>query len=233
MLKLSSLIDKAIYDYNMLEENDRILIGASGGKDSTALIEYFSSRTKRRDCNFSYLALHIQNDFSPPLPESILNLFNEWQVPFKSIDVDVLGRLKEGRKMNCWWCSLQRRGELNRFAIENGFNKIALGHHLDDVLETLLMNMLEKAELATMPPRLKYNKYPVTIIRPLYYASVETIIEHAKQMGYYGYTCTCDYQNNSGRKNARSLLEKLSEGNRSKKEKMLLSLKNIKTEYLP
>lgn len=181
MLKLSSLIDKAIFDYNMIEPGDKILIGASGGKDSTALIEYFSNRVKRKSCNFSYLALHIQNDFSPPLPKSILDLFSSWNVPFKSIDVDVLARLKPGRKMNCWWCSLQRRGELNEYAIKNGFNKIALGHHLDDVLETLLMNMLEKAELATMPPRLKYNKYPVTIIRPLYYASVQTIVEHAKK----------------------------------------------------
>ena len=95
--------------------------------------------------------------------------------------------------MNGWWCSTQRRTELLRYAMANGYNKIALGHHMDDILETLLMNMIGRGELATMPPRLKYDKYPITIIRPLCFVTEARLIEHAKAGGYSGFTCTCNY----------------------------------------
>jgi len=231
--KLSSLIDKAVFDYNMIEDGDRILVGASGGKDSTALIEYFAQRAKRPHCNYEWKALTIQSDFAPPFPSGIRALFSAWNVPYESVDADVLARLKPGRKMNCWWCSTQRRTELLNYAVANGYNKLALGHHLDDILETLLMNMLFKGELSAMPPKLVYDKYPVTILRPLCYVSVDTIIEHAKQCGYYGWTCTCSYQDNSGRKEARKLLQDLTGGESAKKERLFASLKNIQTRYLP
>lgn len=231
--KISSLIDKACFDYSLIENGDKILIGASGGKDSTALIEYFSQRSKRPDCNFEYKALFIKSDFAPEFPKGIINLFNDWNVPFETINVNITERVKDGQKMSCYWCSTQRRTELLNYAIKNGYNKIALGHHMDDMLETLLMNMLNKGELSTMPPKLKYDNFPVTIIRPLCYISENRLIEHAEQNGSSGFTCTCNYQDNSTRKEARKLLEQLTEGNLSKKEKLFASLKNVQKEYLP
>lgn len=230
---LYSLIDKVIFDYDLIKKGDRILIGASGGKDSTALIEYFANRKKRPDADFEFTALNIQTEFGGALPEDIVKLFKEWNVDLKVIEIDVQERLKEGRKMNCYWCSTQRRTELNRYAMANGYNKIALGHHLDDVLETLLMNALQKGELGTMIPSLTYEKYPVTVIRPLYYAPEEVIIEHAKQRGYYGYTCTCNFQDNSTRKAAREKIRIITDGDAVLKHHLLDALKNIKTEYLP
>ena len=232
--KLFSIIDKAVYDYKMIEPGDKILIGASGGKDSTALVEYFANRAKRKDADFSFTAIHIETDFeactmSPRLREQM----REWNVETLNYFVDVENRVKEGFKMSCYWCSQQRRNELVHFAVKNGYNKIALGHHLDDILETLLMNMLNKAELATMPPVFHYQKYPLTIIRPLCYADVEMIKEHAKNAGYIATTCTCSYQDNSGRKDARSRLEALTQGSRDAKEKMFNALRNINREYLP
>ena len=147
--------------------------------------------------------------------------------------VNVLERVKPGQKMSCWWCSTQRRTELLNYAIANGYNKIALGHHMDDILETLLMNMLNKGELASMPPRLKYDNFPVTVIRPLCYVSEERLIEEAKAGGYAGYTCTCDYQDNSGRKEARAKLEALTDGDEAKKERLFASMRNIQPLYLP
>lgn len=228
-----SLIDKAIFDYKLIEKDDRILVGASGGKDSTVLIKYLSNRTKRPDCNFEYKAINIQSDFAPPFPEKIKIFFEEWQVPFETIKVNVLERVKEGQKMNCWWCSTQRRTELLNYAIKNGYNKIALGHHLDDVLVTLLMNMLDKAELSTMIAKLKYDKYPVTIIRPLYYVFEDRIIDYAREKDFLGFTCTCNYQENSQRKNARQKLEQLTDGSLTQKQHLFNSLKNIFPEYLP
>ncbi|WP_338370989.1 tRNA 2-thiocytidine biosynthesis TtcA family protein [Treponema bryantii] len=231
--KLSSLIDKACFDYNLIEKGDRILIGASGGKDSTALIEYFANRAKRPECGFEYKALFIKSDFAPEFPEGIMAKFREWNVPFESINVNVLERVKPGQKMSCWWCSTQRRSELLSYALDNDYNKIALGHHMDDILETLLMNMLNKGELAAMPPRLKYDKFPVSVVRPLCYVSEERLIEHAKEEGYAGFTCTCNYQDNSDRKEARRKLEELTEGSQSKKERLFASLRNIQPLYLP
>ena len=231
--RLSSLIDKAVFDYNLIEKGDRILIGASGGKDSTALIKYFSYRVRRPDCNFEYKAFFIKSDFAPEFPEGIMAKFREWDVPFEQLNVNVLERVKAGQKMSCWWCSTQRRTELLNYAIANGYNKIALGHHMDDILETLIMNMLNKGELASMPPRLKYDNFPVTVIRPLAYVSEARLIEEAKAGGYWGYTCTCDYQDNSGRKEARAKLESLTDGDEAKKERLFASMRNIQPLYLP
>ncbi len=231
--KLSSLIDKACFDYKLIEKGDRILIGASGGKDSTALIKYFADRSLRPDCGFEYKALFIKSDFAPDFPAGIRDLFVQWGVPFEELDVNVLERVKPGQKMSCWWCSTQRRTELLNYALANSYNKIALGHHMDDLLETLLMNMLNKGELASMPPCLQYDKFPVTIIRPLVYVSEERLIEEAENGGYAGFTCTCTYQDNSERKESRRKLEELTGGDQAKKERLFASLRNIQPLYLP
>lgn len=228
-----SLIDKAVFDYSLINDNDRILVAASGGKDSTVLVEYFANRLRRPNCNFSLEAVHIETEITKPVNEELNALFSKWNIGVKNVKVDVLGRLKEGHKMSCYWCSTQRRTELLNYAVKNGFNKIALGHHMDDILETLLMNMLEKAELTTMPPLLQYDKYPVSIIRPLCYVQEELIISHAKESGYICSTCTCDYQMDSFRKQTRTRLEMLTEGDPVKKEHLFKSLMNIDKRYLP
>ncbi len=230
---LFRMIDKAVIDYKMIEDGDKILIGASGGKDSTALVEYFANRKKRKNVNFDFTALHIQSEITAPINPDLDKLFKSWGVECESMYVDVIGRLKENRTMNCWWCSTQRRKELLHYAIDNGYTKLALGHHLDDILETLLMNMLTKCELAAMPPRLRYENYPLTIIRPLCYADVNQIIKHGNEQGYISTTCTCEYQENSGRKEARSRLELLTDGDIRLKRHLFDSLRHIKKEYLP
>ena len=231
--KIFSLIDKAIYDYEMIPSGSKILVGASGGKDSTLLIEYFANRMRRRSEHFSFTALHIKTDFADEFSPELKKLFEVWGVNLEVLEVNTLERLKPGRKMNCFWCSMQRRKELNEYAAKNGFTHLALGHHLDDVLETLLMNMLNKGTLETMPPALKYQKFPVTVIRPLYYVPVSEIVEHAECSGWKSQTCTCSYQENSGRKDARRRLDLLTAGDNSQKKRLLLSLKNIRQDYLP
>lgn len=230
---LYSLIDKAVFDYGMICPGDRILVGASGGKDSTALACYLSERSRRPSSDFTFAALNIKADFAPPLPPEIAAFFREHDIPLVSVDVDTLARLKPGFRMNCWWCSTQRRTELLNYAVANGFNKIALGHHLDDILETLLMNMLNKGTIATMPPEFSYRKYPVTIIRPLCYASERTVIDFAQERGFGRHTCTCSYQDNSGRKEARRILEVMTGGDDGRKQLLFRSMRNIKPEYLP
>lgn len=246
--KIFSLIDKAVFDYDMLDSalpgGAKILLGASGGKDSTLLAEYFSNRLKRFSIHknshgkssvipFSVQALYIQTDFASPFNPELKKKFDEWQIPLETLKVNTLARLHGGHKMSCYWCSNQRRKELLSYALRNGFDTVVLGHHIDDVLETLLMNMMEKSRLETMPPVLKYQKYPIKLVRPLYYVPVDEIIRHADSQGWRKQTCTCAYQDNSGRKDARKRLELLTGGDYAKKFHILNSLKNIDSDYLP
>ncbi|NLM01578.1 MAG: tRNA 2-thiocytidine biosynthesis protein TtcA [Treponema sp.] len=231
--KIFRIIDKIVFDYSLIEDGDKILIGASGGKDSTVLIEYFAKRKKQNRDNFEFLALYVESGLGEVFNEELKAMIESWDVKIQTVNANVITRLKPNKKMNCWWCTTQRRTELKNYAVKNGFNKIALGHHLDDVLETLLMNALQKGELSTMTPKFKYEKYPVTIIRPLSLVDEKTIIAHAKENGYKNMTCTCTYQNNSSRKEARCRLQNLTDDNYKQKRRLFDALKNIKTEYLP
>lgn len=231
--KIFSIIDKAVYDYGMIKDGARILVGASGGKDSTAMLEYLANRMHRTSSNFSVTALYIKTDFGPDFNPELRKMIEGWGIKFETLFVNTLERVKPGFKMSCYWCSNQRRKELIHYALDNGFDYLALGHHRDDVLETLLMNMINAGKLQTMPPVLQYEKYPLKIIRPLYYVPVSEIISHAKESGWKQMTCTCTYQDNSGRKKARSRLEALTEGDEAAKKRILMSLKHIDFNYLP
>src|SRR5512137_1795551 len=162
----------------MIEEGDRILVAVSGGKDSTALAYDLAAKRRWWPVSYEIRAVHVATDFCSCCYESALfGLLRSWGVESVSIDVPVIGRLKPGRSMNCYWCSTQRRTELIRYAMAEGFNKIALGHHLDDVVETLVMNMLYKGQISGMLPVLSYSKYPLSIIRPLALCEERQIID--------------------------------------------------------
>jgi len=154
-------------------------------------------------------------------------------VPLVVKDVAVEGRLKPGRRMNCYWCSTQRRTELIRYAMAEGFTAVALGHHLDDVLETLFMNMMRKGELSTMPPVVEYRKYPLRIIRPLYLVEEKQVVELATKLGFVASTCTCGYNDHSERDRTRERIEALTGGSSDVKRNILESLRHVNAEYLP
>lgn len=225
--KIASLIDKAIFDYKMISDGDAILIGASGGKDSTALVEYFSNRAKRKNERVRYKAIFVQSDFATPFPRELEKKFSDWNVDFEKINVDVLARLKAGKKMNCWWCSTQRRSALLEYAVKNHFNKLALAHHLDDTLETLFMNMLSKAELSTMLPFFAYEKYPLALIRPLVYVSLKQLQNYAIEKKWASLTCTCNYQENSDRKKARDIVRYITNDNDDARMKIFHAVEQV------
>ncbi|MBU0936578.1 MAG: tRNA 2-thiocytidine biosynthesis TtcA family protein [Spirochaetes bacterium] len=181
---IDGLVVKALKTWNMVQRGERILIGASGGKDSAILAYDLAKKKRQGRLNAELLALHVRNDFAPhALSPRLRSLYDQWGIPLATIDVAVEGRLKPGRQMNCYWCSTQRRTELIRYALEHEFTAVALGHHLDDVLETLFMNMMDKAQLSTMPPLLHYNKYPLKIIRPLYLVEEDQLLQFGRQLG--------------------------------------------------
>ena len=193
--RVNKKITKAIHDFNLIEDGDRVLIATSGGKDSSVLLMELAARLGKFGPKCELAAIHIQSDFADKAPREFLQRMAEEypQVPFYFKDVAVEARLKEGRKLNCYWCSTQRRTELIKFASENNFNKIALGHHMDDIVETLLMNMLYKGEFSGMPPMVPYEKYPCSIIRPLCYCEESEIIAYAEDADIRKFTCTCEF----------------------------------------
>ncbi len=237
LTNIEKLIAKAIKDYSLIEEGDRILLGASGGKDSTVLAWALSRRKIWQNPNFELEALRIAGDvkgggMNAAETEAIESQFDEWNIPLHTVHVSIMGSVKEGHSMNCYWCSTIRRSELIDYAIKNGFNKIALGHHLDDILTTLLMNMTKKGETATMIPKLKYKKYPLTIIRPLALVMEQSIRDFVSSMGWKTGSCSCDYGSDGERKRYQKKLDDLTDGKEESKRLLFASMSNLRQEYL-
>jgi tRNA 2-thiocytidine biosynthesis protein TtcA len=230
---VQKLTVKAVMERELIREGDRILIAASGGKDSTVLAWALSSIRPALKINYELAALHISTDFCACCKKPVLSQrLDEWGIPFTDLFVPVIGRLKEGEKMNCYWCSTQRRTELLQFAIENNFNRIALGHHLDDIIETFFMNLCAKGEISAMPVLLKYRKYPVSLIRPLAYLEERQIIECAAVQNILKAACTCPYGVNSKRRDIRQRIAAFTGGSGAVKRRILKALSSGERDLL-
>ena len=235
---VKKLTVKAVLEKKLICEGDRILIAVSGGKDSTILAWALEAIRPALKINYKLAALHISTDFCTCCKKNALSLqLEEWGIPFTDLFVPVIGRLKKGKKMNCYWCSTQRRTELIKYAMENGFNKIALGHHLDDIIETFFMNLCTKGEINTMPTLLQYQKFPVSIIRPLAYLEEKQIIACTKAMPAcsqeFKWTpgiCTCPYGTNSERIDMRQRIAEFTGGSGAVKRRILMALSKLKSK---
>ncbi len=218
----------------MIEDGDRILVAVSGGKDSMTLVHHLNKKAGSRfHINFDIHAVHVKTDFDNSADKSGFEQFlKDREIPYTIIDVPVLGRLKPHKKMNCYWCSSQRRMELMKFASEQGYNKIALGHHMDDILETFFMNMSYKGELSTMLPVLKYDNYPQTIIRPLALVKESEIINYADKSGLSKITCTCNFDTQSKRKDMRAVINFMAEEDESIRDNIYKALGNPIPRYM-
>jgi tRNA 2-thiocytidine biosynthesis protein TtcA len=210
---VKKLVVKIIMEKKLVSEGDRILVAVSGGKDSSVLSWALSSVRPALKINYELSALHISTDFCACCKKSVLSQrLEEWGIPFTDLFVPVIGRLKEGEKMNCYWCSTQRRTELLKYDVENGCNKIALGHHMDDIIETFFMNLCSKGTFLAMPVLLKYRKYPVSLIRPLALLEEKQVIACAGEQNILKNACTCPYGQNSKRRDMRKRIAEFTGG---------------------
>jgi len=242
--KLTKKFHKACADYGLIADGDHILIGLSGGKDSLALTELLGRRAKIYKPRFRVTALHVrvkERDYHTDL--SYLERFCAEagvELLVRDVAIDEPEELRitnyelRTKEANpCFLCSWYRRKTLFNVAQELGCNKIAFGHHRDDVIETLLMNLIYQGAFATMPPILQLDKMPLQIIRPLCLIDEADIIAYAEMRRYEKQARLCPFEHVSSREKVKGLLAQINALNPEAKDSIYGALTNIKSDYLP
>ena len=207
---LISSTGKAIGDYNMIEDGDTVLVCMSGGKDSHAMLMILLALQERAPIDFKLIAMNLDQK-QPGFPAEILPAYLEkLGVEYKIVEADTYSIVKEKipeGKTTCSLCSRLRRGVIYRTAKELGATKIALGHHRDDIVETLFLNLFFGAKMKAMPPKLATNDKQNIVIRPLAYCSEKDIAAYARQMGFPIIPCDlCGSQENLQRQKVKDML---------------------------
>lgn len=210
--RLQRRFRKALRDYRLIEDGDKILVGLSGGKDSLCLLEFLARQSKVYQPHFTVEALHVRME----------NIQYETDTTYLQQFCDTLGvplhiittRFEPSdTKPACFLCSWQRRKQLFNLAQELGCNKIALGHHQDDLIHTTLMNLTFQGQFSTMPAYLQMEKMPLAIIRPLCLCEEPDIKAYAEQQGYEKQLKTCPYEHDTNRTTANELFKRMQEMN--------------------
>jgi tRNA 2-thiocytidine biosynthesis protein TtcA len=232
--RINSRIGRAIHDYGLIEDGDKVLVAVSGGKDSLTLITLLKEIQGWAPIKFELVVAHVISDFqkdSEKHADSLAKIFEEMGLEYKFRRIEVAD---EEMKTTCFWCSWNRRKALFKLADELGCEKVALGHHKDDIVETMLMNMLYNGEISAMNPRQELFDGKLTVIRPLCYVEEKMIVEYADEKNFTKYTCTCPFAKQSRRKFIKDFIRS-AEKNTPRiniKTNVFKSISRIKADYL-
>ena len=234
--RLRREVSNAIRDFDMISENDRVMVCLSGGKDSYTMLDILLELKLRAPVSFSLTAVNLDQK-QPGFPEHILPEYLEsLQVPYHILEVDtysVVTDVIEPGKTMCGLCSRLRRGVLYSFARENGFNKIALGHHREDIIETLFLNMFHGGKLKAMPPKLKSDDGANVVIRPLAYCREAEIEKYANLRGFPIIPCNlCGSQDNLQRVKIKAMLKQWQHEFPGRVENIFRSMQNVAPSQL-
>ena len=234
-IRLTKRFHKACADYGLIADGDHILVGLSGGKDSLALVELLGKRAQVYVPRFKVTAVHVrvkERDYHSDL--SYLEDFcARVRVPFVVRDTEIIEKQETKEKHPCFLCSWYRRKALFDVAQELGCNKIAFGHHKDDLVETLLMNLIFQGSVATIPPLLQMEKMPIEMIRPLCLIDERDIQQYAELSGYEKQMKLCPLEKESNRAEVKQLLTQLEALNPNVRDSIWGAMENIKSDYLP
>jgi tRNA 2-thiocytidine biosynthesis protein TtcA len=234
--KIRGCVGKAVADYNMIEAGDVIMACASGGKDSHVMIDVLLHLQKTAPIDFKVVVVNLDQK-QPDFPAHILpDYFENLGVPYYIIDKDtfsvVKAKIPEG-KTTCGLCSRLRRGTLYAFAEKIGATKIALGHHMDDIVETLFLSMFFNGKLKGMPPKLLSDDQRNIVIRPLSYCREKDLQHYANIKAYPIIPCNlCGSQENLQRQNIKAMLNQWDTQSPGRVENVFNSLKEIAPSQL-
>lgn len=234
--RLRRNVGNAIADYNMIEESDVVMACMSGGKDSFVMLDILLSLQKVAPIKFKVVAVNLDQK-QPGFPQHILpEYFANLNIPYYIVAKDTYSVVKEKipeGKTTCGLCSRLRRGTLYSFAEKIGATKIALGHHLDDIVETLLLNIFHGARMKAMPPKLRSDDGRNVVIRPLTYCREKDLIKYSQQKRFPIIPCNlCGSQENLQRQAIKAMLVEWDKKDAGRVESVFKSMQNISLSQL-
>lgn len=234
--KLERNVGEAIGDYNMISDGDTVLVCVSGGKDSYSLLSILLALRERAPIDFRIVAMNLDQK-QPGFPDHVLpDYFRSIGVEYRIVTEDTYSIVKDkipAGKTTCSLCSRLRRGIIYRTAKEIGATRIALGHHRDDILETLFLNLFFGGKIKAMPPKLVSDDGNHVVIRPLAYCTENDITRFARTMGYPIIPCNlCGSQENAQRKHIKAMLQGWAREHPGRIESLATALKNVVPSHL-
>jgi tRNA 2-thiocytidine biosynthesis protein TtcA len=234
--RLLRKVAKVSKDFGLLEDGDKVMVCVSGGKDSYAMLSLLQKLETYAPVDFSIVAVNLDQG-QPGFPKDVLPRYLEAEgVDYRIVEQNtysiVMDKVPEG-KTYCSLCSRLRRGILYDTAVELGATKIALGHHRDDIIETLLLNILYSGQLKSMPPKLHSDDGRNIVIRPLAYCTERDLMTYARQKAYPIIPCDlCGSQENLKRQKVKALIQSLTEENERVPGNLFASLRNVRPSHL-
>lgn len=223
---------RAIERYGFLAKNSRVLIGVSGGVDSSVLLLLLSEYDRRFSQKWQIHACHVDAIFSQENTEFVKKLLTDNKIPHTIVKKNIIEKIK-GTKNRCYPCSRERRKTLLEVADRKGISQIALAHHTQDAVETLLLNMIYNGELSTLTPNQSVIQGRFSFVRPLYYLSKNQIENLAEVSGLPRRRTTCPYYRDSKREMIRNFLETIKEKNPDVYKNIFRAMFHLKNAYLP
>ncbi len=227
---------KAVNDFNLIEDGDRIAVGVSGGKDSLLLCKLFQELKRDKSKNFEVAFISMNPGFEALDIDQFKKNLEILNIPCEIFDSNVWQiAFKEDPESPCFLCAKMRRGVLYKKVEELGFNKLALGHHFDDIVETALINMFYAGTIKTMIPKVPSTSGKLAVIRPMAYVKESDIISFTARNGIKAMGCGCPVESgktDSKRKEIKNLLKNLEAENPNIKQSIFNSLKNVNIDYV-
>ncbi len=232
LIEVSKKTGKAIIDFDMISEGDRIAVAVSGGKDSLSLMHVLRHRQRISPVPFTFTAVHIDFGISDFNPQVLVDYLEKHNFDCRVESVDWL-KGQRYEDIGCFWCSRNRRRALFKFADREGFAKIAFGHHLDDIAETIILNQFYRGEVGAMKPKLELFDGKITIIRPLTYVRERDMENLAKKLNIDSISPSkCSNEDTSHRMLIKRMLRDFEKNNPMVVTNIFRSLQRIQHDYL-